>query len=350
MLVIRIEEWPGGDADHRRPIARIDVANRTGLAPVSDYEVVLRPTVGDASAPAMVYGHRRDDGWLPLARAALRAVDPHGGFYTSPSTQVPAGVLALLPLAPYTSRACQTGRAILAARPWLDAVLDANGLEREAWAAEFFASCRGTEKWTGMRCQDPQHGDRCSTCGVLVEQYGMVLHYRAVHVSAEQLAEGAPPCTWPSCLPDAQQQQLAIDLPAILAGESRPMPDPRPACGCVEPADLPASRTWTVTTTVTAPTPEDAERWAGGIAQMVQAEFGDSMRLDVTVAPVVPETPGAALQRRQLERGMAMLAGDDAPDSDAGAIAGEEQILAHTLALEEAFTPEASRRGAADGG
>lgn len=192
MLVIRIEEWPGGDADRRRPIARLEIANRSGLAPVSDYEVTLRPTTGEPDPPAMVYGHVRADGWLPLLRAALRAVDPDGGFYSSPVTQVPASVLGLLPLAPYTSRACQTARAILAARPWLDTVLEANGLEREAWAQEFFASCRGTEKWTGLDCRDPQHGDRCSTCGVLVEPYGMVRHFRAVHATAEQLAEDGP--------------------------------------------------------------------------------------------------------------------------------------------------------------
>jgi hypothetical protein len=192
VLVVRIEEWPGGDADQRRPIARIEIANRSGLAPVSDYEVVLRPTVGEASQPATVYGHVRDDGWLKLVRAALRAVDPDGGFYGSPVTQVPPAVLDLLPLAPYTSRACQTGRAILAAGPELDAVLNANGLEREAWAQEFFASCRATEKWTGLQCQDPSHGDRCSTCGTLVEPYGMVRHHRAVHAAAEQLAEDGP--------------------------------------------------------------------------------------------------------------------------------------------------------------
>lgn len=52
------------------------------------------------------------------------------------------------------------------------------------------------------------------------------------------------------------------------------------------------SCTWTVTTTVTAPTPEDAERWADGIAQMVQTEFRDSMRPDVVVAPVATSGNG----------------------------------------------------------
>ena len=104
---------------------------------------------------------------------------------------------------------------------------------------------------------------------------------------AEGLSDEAPqPCTWPACESEAEQQRLADDVLAGMLGEpTEPGPDPRVVCGCVESADLSESRTWTVTTTVTAPTPQDAERWAGGIAQMVQAEFRDSMRLDVVVAP-----------------------------------------------------------------
>ena len=159
MLVIRVEEWPGGDQGEVNPIVRFDIANLSGLAPVSDYEVLLRRGMGPGPilARGTVFGHRRDDGWLPLARAAMRAVDPDGGFYSSPVTQVPADVLAVLSLAPYVSRACQTGRAVLAAGPELDGLLAARGLERESWAGEFFKSCRKKEKWTGLECQDPQH-------------------------------------------------------------------------------------------------------------------------------------------------------------------------------------------------
>ena len=142
-------------------------------------------------------------------------------------------------------------------------------------------------KFCAAPCQCPCHsGDRCSTCGVLVEPYGMVLHHRAVHASAEQLAEDAPPCTWPACLPEAQQQQLADDVAAGMLGKpTGPRPDPRPGCGCVKPEAHPESRTWTVTTTVTAPTPEDAERWAGTLRDLQLAEHGDHMRLDIVVAP-----------------------------------------------------------------
>lgn len=162
MLVIRIEEWPGGSADRRNPVAQVDIANVSDGAPVSDFEVVMRDAVwnnGPVFASGTVYGHRRSDGWLPLARAALRAVDPNGGFYTAPSARIPASLLPALDLAPYASRACQTARAILASEhPALAAHLAEIGMtDRETWAGEFFRSCRGTEKWTGLKCQDPQH-------------------------------------------------------------------------------------------------------------------------------------------------------------------------------------------------
>lgn len=52
--------------------------------------------------------------------------------------------------------------------------------------------------------------------------------------------------------------------------------------------DQAAGRVWQVVVTVMGPTPADAERWAGGIGDMVAAEFGDSMRLDVRVQPQEP--------------------------------------------------------------
>ena len=48
-------------------------------------------------------------------------------------------------------------------------------------------------KFCAALCQCGCHdGERCSTCGTLVEPLGMVLHHRAVHATAEQLAEDAP--------------------------------------------------------------------------------------------------------------------------------------------------------------
>lgn len=270
MLVIRIEEWPGGSADHRRPIARIDIANRTGLAPVSDYEVVLRPTVGEPGDPAIVYGHRRADGWLPLARAALRAVDPNGGFYTSPTTQVPADVLAALPLAPYVSRACQTARAVLAAGPELDGLLAARGMERQAWAAEFFRSCRVTEKWTGMQCRDPQHG----TAGA----------------------------------DDAEADLTREELQALVDEQGLDLYRAQDVLAFISEMCDAADRDGTAVTT---------ERVRGWL---------DYTGCGGVLTPIVLETPHAAFQRRQLERGLAMLAEGDAPDGTATPASTERSI------------------------
>ena len=51
----------------------------------------------------------------------------------------------------------------------------------------------GQAKCCGAPCQCPCHqDDRCSTCGTRVEPYGMVLHFRAEHATAEDLAESTP--------------------------------------------------------------------------------------------------------------------------------------------------------------
>lgn len=54
------------------------------------------------------------------------------------------------------------------------------------------------------------------------------------------------------------------------------------------PVTQPERSTWLLQIQVAAPTPQDAERWSGGIADLVRAEFGDSMRLDITAGPVRP--------------------------------------------------------------
>jgi hypothetical protein len=52
-----------------------------------------------------------------------------------------------------------------------------------------------------------------------------------------------------------------------------------------EQRDVQAGRVWEVLVTVAGPTPGDAERWAGGIRDMVIGEFGPTMRLEVAVRP-----------------------------------------------------------------
>lgn len=104
----------------------------------------------------------------------------------------------------------------------------------------------------------------------------------------------------------------------------------RPVAGSNAPANEPAgpvaSSTWTVTTTVTAPTPGDAEHWAGTLRDLQLAEHGQHMRLDITVEPVVPETPHAALLRQQFERGIAIWNDRNTePAAVAGVATSEEQ-------------------------
>jgi hypothetical protein len=66
-------------------------------------------------------------------------------------------------------------------------------------------------------------------------------------------------CTWPDCLTDGQQAELAEQVRAAGLGESTaPMPDQRQACGCRDKptATCPAA-TWAgLTICVTCPTPE----------------------------------------------------------------------------------------------
>lgn len=77
MLVVRVEEWPAGDPDKRRPIARIDIANRSQLADLSTYEAILRvagASLADEPPTAIITRHRRADGWLPLVVRATQAL------------------------------------------------------------------------------------------------------------------------------------------------------------------------------------------------------------------------------------------------------------------------------------
>lgn len=67
MLVVRIEEWPGGDGDRRRPIELLRIANLTHLAQISDYEI----TRDSDGKRVFVYKHPRQDGWPPLVLQAL---------------------------------------------------------------------------------------------------------------------------------------------------------------------------------------------------------------------------------------------------------------------------------------
>lgn len=187
------------------------------------------------------------------------------------------------------------------------------------------------------------------------------------------LADPPGTCTWPDCLSDGQQAELAEQVRLSMLGEpTTPMPDQRQTCGCRDTAsDGPAVssdnieltaeearelvdelstdlyraqdalafvgeccdildregrqpttavvREWlkgarcgrqlaadhaassgtpddqlrntgrtTVTITIHAPNQDNADRWAGHVSDLVQAEFGQTMRLEITTALDTP--------------------------------------------------------------
>lgn len=72
MLVITAHVWPGGNPERARRVGTVAVANVSWLAELSDYIAVTLPDSGDRRA-LWVPGHRRDEGWAPLAARVLTA-------------------------------------------------------------------------------------------------------------------------------------------------------------------------------------------------------------------------------------------------------------------------------------
>lgn len=154
MLVARIEVWPGGDADLRRPVAQLNIANLDPRLPdVSDYEVIRRPD-GERT---IVRGHVRDHGWEILVRNALSGL--LGDFYTPAQSRVPPLILGMLETHPYLSNACRVERAITEClNPNLPKALADLGLrDRTGYAEDLHRACRLEEKFTGTRCSCPYH-------------------------------------------------------------------------------------------------------------------------------------------------------------------------------------------------
>lgn len=77
MLVVKLELHPGGDASRAREIGRMEIANVSELAPVSDYRVAVtkRWMVGNEETSETGYfeicSHRRSDGAWTLVRRAF---------------------------------------------------------------------------------------------------------------------------------------------------------------------------------------------------------------------------------------------------------------------------------------
>jgi hypothetical protein len=81
MMRVVVEVLPAGDRSRRRTLATVDIANVTGLSPISDYEV--RTRINGEDRVAFVKGHRRSDGWRALLKRALIELEdvrsPNGG-------------------------------------------------------------------------------------------------------------------------------------------------------------------------------------------------------------------------------------------------------------------------------
>ena len=91
MLVVTVNVWPGGDADRCSEVARIGLANKTGLADFSNYDLValLDRDREERVIRSEVNQHERAQGWVPLARRALTEIhlsEPqvHGVDYDDP--------------------------------------------------------------------------------------------------------------------------------------------------------------------------------------------------------------------------------------------------------------------------
>lgn len=76
MIRITIEIWPSGSEARAREIARMDIANISDLAPMSDYEVwassIGNPLSGTPAfvARGTIEGHTRKDSiWALVAKA-----------------------------------------------------------------------------------------------------------------------------------------------------------------------------------------------------------------------------------------------------------------------------------------
>lgn len=72
MLIGTLTVHPGGDASRAHQIGRLEIANVSQLADVSDYSVMM--VEPERVRMVEVRGHRRADGAWPLVRRAIAAV------------------------------------------------------------------------------------------------------------------------------------------------------------------------------------------------------------------------------------------------------------------------------------
>ena len=97
MIRVCIELHPGGDATRAREIARLDIANISNLAPLSDYAIRAKDIGGWSGKPAFeasgltVSHQRRDSIWSLLAVAAARVASAWAATADESDTRIQAG-------------------------------------------------------------------------------------------------------------------------------------------------------------------------------------------------------------------------------------------------------------------
>lgn len=76
MLVVKVEVWPGGEPDRAFEISRIGIANVSGMAPVSDYEMtaLVARDRHERVLKSEINSHERDLGWEPLVKRAMNNI------------------------------------------------------------------------------------------------------------------------------------------------------------------------------------------------------------------------------------------------------------------------------------
>lgn len=75
MLRVTIEFLPAGQEGKRSTLAVIDIANVSGMRPVSDYSVETREPLyggGEKRRQVLVRRHKRDSGYWPLIAKVMR--------------------------------------------------------------------------------------------------------------------------------------------------------------------------------------------------------------------------------------------------------------------------------------
>jgi len=84
MMVVKVEIWPGGDATRPYEIGRMEVANESNLAEVSDYSARIvqlateRLGVPAIDAEVTVAQHPRSDGPWALVKRVLDQLQEAG--------------------------------------------------------------------------------------------------------------------------------------------------------------------------------------------------------------------------------------------------------------------------------